>query len=233
MPTNAEIVLEGSYLYYQKEVNFSQEEFKLIHFPETGTHHIYAEILSRIETGEFLKIMVRYEMDKHFHPVFVRVEKTLGNRYAQEVFKFDVAAQELNYTFQNSNSTQDFKRSLSAKHYLTSPSFATAAIFSLSKKFDATGRTAIALVNSQNEWTYAQPPEEKIIYAEFTTRELPDFRLNNTPLSASHLCLYEFDTASAAAEAPVEIFISKHFAIPYQMIHGDQKIVMKTMKKNN
>ncbi|MBA2404637.1 MAG: hypothetical protein H0V66_07690 [Bdellovibrionales bacterium] len=232
MSTNAEIILEGSYLYFQKDVNYSQENFKLINFPDTQSYHIYSEILSRIETGEFLKVMVRFEMNNHFQPTFVRIEKSLGNRYAQEVFKFDIPAQELKYTFQTSTGSQDFTRSLGAKHYLTSPAFATSAIFTLSKKFDATGRTVVALVNSQNDWTYEHPPEEKIIYAEFKTREVQDFKLNNTPLSASHLCLYEFDTSSPTVESPVEIFISKHYGIPYQLIHGDQKIVIKNLKKN-
>jgi len=230
--TNAQIVLEGSYLYYQKEVNYSQEIFKLVHFPEAQNYHIYAEILSRIETGEFLKIMVHYEMSEHFHPTFIRIEKSLGNRYAQEVFKFDVGAQELKYTFQNSKGSKDLTRPLSAKHYMSLPAFATSAIFTLSKKLDATGRTPVALIGSSNEWTYEHPPEEKLIYAEFKTREVPDFKLNNTPLSASHLCLYELDNSSLSIEAPVEIFVSKHYAVPYQLIHGDQKIVIKNLKKN-
>lgn len=232
MPTNAEIILEGSYLYFQKDVNYSQENFKLINFPETSSYHIYSEILSRIESGEFLKIMVRFEMNDHFQPTFVRIEKSLGNRYAQEVFKFDIAAQELKYTFQNSKGSQDFTRNLSAKHYLTSPAFATSAIFTLSKKFDPTGRTAVSFVGSQNEWTYEHQPEEKLLFAEFKTREAPDFKLNNTPLSASHLMINEFDSSSVSVETPVEIFISKHYAIPYQLIQGEQKIVIKNLKKN-
>ncbi len=232
MSTNAEILLEGSYLYFQKEVNYSQENFKLVSFPDLQSFHIYSEILSRIENGEFLKIIVHFEMDNNFHPTFVRIEKSLGNRYAQEVFKFDLTAQELVYNFKTSKDSQDFTRSLSAKHYLTTPAFATSAIFTLSKKFDASGRTPVALITSQNDWTYERPPEEKIIYAEFKAREIPDFKLNNTPLTASHLCLYEFDTATMASETPVELFLSKHYSLPYQLIQGDQKIVIKNLKKN-
>lgn len=232
MSTNASILLEGSYLYYQKEVNFSQENFKLIQFSDTHAYHIYAEILSRIENGEFLKIMVRYEMDQHFHPLFVRIEKSLGNRYAQEIYKFDLAAQELSYTFQNAQKVQEYKRSFGAKHYLTSPAFSTSAIFSLTKKFDATGRTSVTFLGSNNEWEYAAPPDEKVVFAEFKTREMPDFKINNASLSASHLCLYEHDTSSTNQESPVEIFMSKHYAIPYKLIQGDLKIVIKDLKKN-
>jgi hypothetical protein len=231
MSTNAEIIIEGEYLYFQKEVNYSQETFKLVNFPDTQAYHIYAEILSRIENGEFLKVMVHFEMNQHFIPTFVRIEKSLGNRYSQEIFKFDTSSQELKYTFQNSTGTQDFTRNLSAKHYLTSPAFSTSAIFTLSKKLDATGRSPISLIASQNDWTYEGPPEEKIVYAEFKSREIPDFKLNNTSLSASHLCLYEFDTSAMTSEIPVEIFLSKHYGLPYQLIHGDQKIVIKNLKK--
>lgn len=232
MIPKSEIIIEGSYQYFNKDVNYSQENFKLVHLPESHSYHIYAEILSRIETGEFLKIMVRYEMDNHFHPVFVRVEKSLGNRYALETLKFDINAQELFYNFQNTHANQDFKRSLSAKHYLTSPAFSTAAIFTMSKKFDATGRTAVHLLNSASDWNYEKPPEEKSVYAEYKTHDVQDFRVNGSVLSASHLCLYEHDTSTAANEAPVELYISKHFGIPYQLVQGDLKIMVKTMKRN-
>lgn len=233
MSQNAEIILEGSYLYFQKEVNYSQENFKLVHLPDSQSYHVYAEILSRIENGEFLKILVRYEMNQHFVPLLVRIEKSIGNKYAQELYRLDPANQELHYTFQNSQITQDYRKTVNAKHYLTSPAISTAAMFSLSKKFDATGRTAIVLISSENEWTYETPPTEKVVYAEFKTREMQDYKLNNTTLSASHLCLYEFDSNHAGNEEPVELFLSKHYSVPYQLIHGEQKFNIKTLKKNN
>lgn len=232
MSQNAEIILEGSYLYFQKDVNYSQESFKLVHIPEQQSYHIYSEILSRIETGEFLKILVRFEMNTHFVPYFVRIEKSIGNKYAQEVYKVDLTNLELTYTFQNNQSTQEFRRSISAKHYLTSPAVCTSAIFTLTRKFDATGRTPVTVLSSDNEWTYEGPPTEKIIYAEFKARELSDFKLHGNPLAASHLCLYEVDSSHAGGEPPVELFLSKHYSVPYQLIHGDQKVVIKNLKKN-
>lgn len=232
MSQNAEILLEGSYLYFQKEVNYSQENFKLVHIAEQQSFHVYAEILSRIETGEFLKILVRYEMNQHFIPTFVRIEKSIGNKYAQEVYKLDVPNLELQYSFQNSQNTQEFSRNISAKHYLTSPAVSTAGMFTLSKKFDATGRSPVVLLSSENDWTYMGPPTEKVVYAEFKTREMQDYKLNNSPLSASHLCLYEFDTSNAGAEQPVNLYLSKHYAIPYELTHGDQRVAIKHLKKN-
>jgi hypothetical protein len=232
MTQNAEILIEGSYLYYQKDHNYSQENFKMVLLPESQSYHIYAEVLSRIETGEFLKIIVRYEMNQNFLPLMVRIEKSIGNKYAQEIYKIDPVTMELHYTFQNSQSTQEFTRAVNSKHYLTSPAVSTSAIFTLSKKFDASGRTPIVLISSDNEWTYGGPPVEKVVFGEFKSRELSDFRLNGASLSASHLCLYEHDSMHATIEQPVDIYLSKHYSIPYQLVHGDQKIVIKNLKRN-
>lgn len=231
MSSTAEILLEGSYQYFDKSVNYSQENFKFVQL-ESQNYLVHAEILSRIETGEFLKILINYEMNQHFVPFMVRIEKSLGSKYAQELYRLDLTTQELHYTFQTSQHVQEFKKIVNSKHYLTSPAVSTAAMFSLSKKFDATGRTPIVLISSDNDWTYQGPPVDKVIYAEFKTREMLDYKLNNNTLSASHLCLYESDAAHAGGDQPVELFLSKHYAIPYQLIHGDQKFNIKHLKKN-
>lgn len=234
MAQNAEILLEGSYLYFHKEVNYSQENFKLAAILETGEFHIYSEILSRLETGEFLKIVVRYEMNHNYMPLLVRVEKSISNKFALESFSVDYATQTLNYIFQDAQGTKDFTKPYNTKHYLTSPAFATAAIFTLSKRFDATGRTPVTLISTSNEWKYESPPAEKLIYADYKSRETSDFSINNQSLSASHLLLFESESSPvSSSEAPVELFISKHYSIPYQLIHGDQKIIIKQLKKNS
>lgn len=232
MSETTEILMEGSYLYFDKDVNYSQENFKLLLKVESQHHQYYSEILTRLETGEFLKVVVRYELNQHYYPIYSHVEKSIGNRFAAETYRIDVTNQELFYVFQNQDGTEEYNRQISSKHYLTTPAISTAAAFSLSKKFDATGRTAVTLLNSANDWSYQGPPTEKIIFAEFRTREMPDYKLNNVSLSASHLCLYEFDSSHAGQDRPVDIYVSKHFAIPYQLVQGDHKFNIKNLKKN-
>src|SRR5690606_37665582 len=113
-----------------------------------------------------------------FAPTLVRIEKSLGNKYAQEVYKIDTANLKLHYTFQNSQMTQDFHRNIGAKHVISTPAVCTSALFTLNRKFDATGRTPVILIGANNDWTYQGPPSENIIYAEFLTRDMPDFKLN-------------------------------------------------------
>jgi hypothetical protein len=233
MTQKAEILLEGSYLYYQKEKIYSQEEFKLVHLPENQSYHFYAEIISKVEEGESLKVLVRYEMNQHFMPMFVRIEKSIGNKYAQETFNFNPETLELVYSFLTSQRTHDFKKTLGHQTYLTSPAFCTAAIFTQSREIPENQKAAIQLISTENEWSYTTPPDEKIIFVEFKNRELNNFQLNGNVLPAAQLCLYQYDSNLKLAEAPVEIILSKHYGIPYQLKYGDQKIIIKNLKKNN
>jgi hypothetical protein len=232
MATNINILLEGSYFYFEKGVNYSQENFKLIQLLENKNYQVLSEVLSRIETGEFLKINVMYEMAHNFLPLHVRIEKSIGNNYALETFKVDNHAGQLHYFFQNGTSQQEFTRPITSRHYLVAPSFATSCLFTLSKKFDATGRTPVNFISSSNDWNYVSPPNEKIVYAEWKLKDMDDFKLGGADLTASHLVVYQNDSSNADIEQPVNFYVSKHFGIPYQMLHGDREIRVQNLKKH-
>jgi hypothetical protein len=171
-------------------------------------------------------------MNTYFVPYFCRIEKSIGSKYAQEIYQVDLPKMELHYTFQNALGSQEFRRNIGARHHLTSPAISTSGLFALTRKFDATERTSITLISSPNNWSYQGPPIDKTIYAELKSHELSDFQLNGNSLSAGHMCLYEFDSSLARSETPVEMFLSKHFSIPYKLVHGDQMMVIKNLKKH-
>lgn len=230
MPDTAQILLEGSYLYFDKDNQYSQENFKLAQMNEQQ-FHIYSEILSRTPNGEFLKVLVRYEMNHQFIPLYVRVEKSIGNKYAAETFKIESLTHELHYEYKTSSEHQEFKKPLSSKHYLSSPAFATSTIFTLTKKFDPALRTPVHFVGPANDWAYQGPPQDRIVWVEYRAREV-DYHVGHTKLLSSHLTMSELENPSDKDESPVELFVSKHFGIPYQLTHGDLKIVIKNLKKN-
>ncbi len=232
MSTNSKILLEGSFLLFEKEVNYAQENFKFSFNEDLQQYHLQAEIVSRVETGEFLKILVRYEMNHHYIPFSIRIEKSMGNFQATENFKIDTMEQELHYSFEGESGVHEFKRAISAKHYLSAPAFSTSAFFTMTKKFDPNGRTPIIFISSSNEWEYVGPPEEKIVYGEFELRETTKFKIQDKELVANHLCIYEHNSTEHIEEEPMNLYISKYHGIPYELIHGDQKIVAKTLKKN-
>jgi hypothetical protein len=225
------VQLEGEYNYVEKERNYCQETFKLVLNTENNHYIVLSEIFSRMDSGELLKINVRYEMNQYYFPINVKITRSLGKKFAQETFFLDTTSQTLRYHFQNDTRDQNFSMPATTKHYITSPSFATSALFTLSRKFDATGRTAVSMITSKNIWDYVAPPEDQIIYADFKTRELTDFKINKTELSAMLLHLYQGDSNSPYHEEPTQIYLSKHYNIPYQLIHGDQQILVKSLKK--
>lgn len=229
---DTEILIEGSYFYFEKDVNYSQENFQFSQSLDKQEYFLKSEILSRVETGEFLKIIVNHELNNHFVPSVIEIEKSIGNQSVKEIFKIDITNQDMKYSFITPTQSNDFSRPINAKHYLASPSFAGSAMFTMTKKFDSLGRTPVVLISSTNGWSYENPPSEKIVYAEYKSQELEDFKINNNELKASHLCLYEFDSIQTVVEKPVNLYISKYFGIPYQLIHGDRKIVIKNLKKH-
>ncbi len=232
MSENSKILLEGTYQFIEGEVNYSQENFKFYQFPDLQQFRLDAEILARVETGEFLKILVRYEMNHHYIPFFIKVEKSMGTKSATEIYKFDTIEQELKYTFQNADGIKEFERPLNARQYLTTPAFSTSTFFTLSKKFDQTGRTSVTLVSSPNEWDFVGPLQEKVVYGEFISRDESEFKINGKVLEAQKLCLFEHSSHEKTDGEATNIFISSYHGIPYELTHGDQKVTMKNLKKN-
>ena len=235
MNKNVEIILEGSYLYYQEDTHYADENFKLVKSFGSPNLIFYSEILSRLKTGEFLKVIVKYEMNQHFVPVFVRIERSVAEKYSLEIYQIDTSNMEMNYSFDCSGKQHEFKKNISPKHYLTSPAFCTSGVFTLSKKLDSIGRTSVILLSSENEWNYVGHPSERIIYADMKAGDVQELNINGNLLNASYLRLYQHDSThiDTSSDSPVEIHLSKYFGVPYQLVHGKQKIMIKFLRRND
>lgn len=225
-----DILLDGSYSYSESGLFYTQENFKLLSYPESQMLQMKAEVLARTDLGEFLKIMVTLDMNSHYLPVGMTIERSLGKRYSLESFKVDLVRLETSYLFKNSESEQQHKKPFNIRSYLTSPAISTSALFSLTKKWDLTGRTPIILVNSNNVWNYDAPPVDKTVYGEFNTTDLNKFEINGQSYTASHLCIYEQDSNGKQSDQPVNFYINKQYGIPYQVISGTRRIVLSKIK---
>jgi hypothetical protein len=235
MNPNLEILIEGSYLYYEDGKHYADESFKLIKNQGSQNFTFLAEILSRLKTGEFLKLLVKYEINQYFTPIYAKVEKSVGNRFAIENYSFDPTSMEMHYLFESAERKQEYKKNLTPKHYLTSPAFCTSGIFTLSKKFDSSARTSISLFNSENDWSYVGHPSDKVVYVDHKLSDVSELNINGINLNASLFRLYQYDSGhqNASSEEPVDLFLSKYYGIPYQLLHGRKKIIIKFLKKND
>ena len=228
MRTQNELLLDGSYEYFSKGVLYAQENFSLYRIPDQKNYELIAEVFSRLENGELLKVNVKMSLNSQYYPTYLSVENSLGDKYTYETFHVDLLDQRLKYVFKNKNFSHDYNQSFDSKRYLTSPAFSTSCLFTLTRNFDATGKTILTFINSTNEWEYQSNPSEKIVYAEYKARTLTDYSLHGSTHHASHVCLYESDEDISG----VDIYISKHYGIPYELIDNDLNIKIKNLKKH-
>lgn len=232
MAANSETIVEGSYNYFQSDKLYSTENFKLLRKLDSQILYFDAEILSRVETGEFLKVKVYYEFSTNMTPQVMKIERSLGDRHSIERFQVAHLEQLLHYEYSTDTDSFKITRHHSPKHYLSSPAVCTSAAFSLSKKIDATDRTPIMLVTGYDSWdVYDAKPLESVIFAELNIKD-NEFEINNQTLQAQSLLLYPQDSLSQGSGGEnVELILSKHYAIPYKVIHKDMRIEVKELKR--
>lgn len=234
MIISSEVVVEGSYNYLQKNKLYSTENFKLSRRLESHSYFFEAEILSRIETGEFLKVKVFYELNPNMTPIIMRVEKSLGEKHSIETFEVNLQENQLAYEFSSDGQHKRLVKHHTNKHYLASPAVCTSAVFSLTKKFDNTGRTPIVLVAGHNSWIVDEAtPVENLVYGEFNNRETVDLKIGEQELEAHCLSIFNRDSLGVTniSEERIDLMLSKHFSIPYQLIENDLLVEIKSLKR--
>lgn len=231
-PVN-ERLFEGTYQYFQQGQNYSQENFLVELVEETRDLVFSAEILSRVETGEFFKMQVRYILNQFFVPQRMTVDKFLGNKESHEVFEVDSNAQCLRQIFRSPAGTFNVERPFSTtKHYLAAPCFVTSGLFTMTKKIDSTARTPINFVTPMQAWDLQGPAEDKLMWVDVKNHETEDLQLDGLPLTASKYELHDEDALSGNVTHGAQLWVSKYYGIPYQLEEKDgAKIVIRRLKK--
>lgn len=232
MARDKEKLYEGTYLYYRDGQNYSQENFTVESLTEPLGYLYHSEILSRVDTGEFFKMLVSYEVNKFYVPQSVVMEKSLGEKYAKESYSFDVNNQILRYTFKTENTENTVERPFGAKHYIAAPSFLTSCLFTLTRKIDTTTRTPVVFITAANSWDFIGMPEDKVLYTELKTHDADDISIGGAPLTASKFAMFDQNSQTGVNTPIAHFWVSKHLGIPYQMedVNGI-RITVKRLKR--
>jgi hypothetical protein len=232
MKDNIEKLFEGTYQYFQNGQNYSQENFTVSKIEATQNVLFEAEIMSRVETGEFFKMKIAYVVSQFYAPQTVIVEKSLGEKIAKEVFDVDYTTQTLRYTFKSSSSLETVERPFSSKHHIIAPCFLTAGLFTLTKKIDSTARTPVTFITTANEWEFHGPPVDKILWIELKAHDTEELLISGAPLTASKFEIHEEDALTGDVKPGAQLWVSKHYGVPYQLVERDgAKIVVRKLKK--
>lgn len=226
----SEQILEGKFLYYKGKNQYSEELFKLEKEDKTnGNYTFSSEILSRVATGEFLKVQVEYELTNQLDPLNVRIKRFLGENSSTERYYVDQNSKTVSYSFDGRDGHNDFEKIVSGKFTIGTPAFCTSAIMTLMKKIDSVQKTQYLIVSSNNIWEYTAPFSENSLHVELKSNEPVQIEINGNELSAT-LCHF-IEDIDTEQKPYGEFYLSKHFNIPYKAIFpGDIKVIIDRLK---
>jgi hypothetical protein len=177
-------------------------------------------------------MQVIYIVNQFYAPQTVIVEKSLGEKTAKEVFDVDYTTQTLRYTFKSNTSVETVERPFSSKHHIIAPCFLTSGLFTLTKKIDTTARTPVTFITTANAWEFHGAPVDKILWIELKAHETEELLISGAPLTASKYEIHEEDALTGEAKSGAQLWVSKHYGVPYQLEEKDgAKIVVRKLKK--
>jgi hypothetical protein len=229
----SEKILEGRYLYLKNSQQYSEENFTLEREDKNnGNYTFTAEILSRVSTGEFLKVMIDYEVTHQFEPLNIRIKRMLGQNQSTERYSLDSKEKILSYSFDGRNGHYEFEKSMTGRFHISTPAFCTSTLMTLFKKIDPVQRTAYNVISSSNIWDYNTPFHEHTIWMELKSPTPVELTINNKELQANLVHVIEDENGQPKQGKDFSIFyLSKNFNLPYKATFGeDVEVVVDKLK---
>jgi hypothetical protein len=228
-----EKIIEGKYNFFNNNQKYCEEFFKL--YQDSGTQANYtfnSEILSRVETGEFLKIYVDYELSYQFEPINLRIKRSLGAKKSTERYAINAKDKTVQYQFSSKFGSGDDERPVNGKFHLANPSFASSFAMTHHKKPDPVHRTPYLTLSSPNIWKYESSFRESMMHVEVVNSEPKTIKLRDgREVQAVHFKVFDEDKLSNPHGNGQDFFISKHFQIPYKAeFNNGLQVEIETMK---
>lgn len=215
-------ILDGKYFYRKKKQSYCEENFWVSKQSSSRGDYLFkAEVLSRSHNGEFLKVEVHYLTSFDFTPKKVEIERSMGSRVSTETFELEGQNQALEYYFFDGNETQRFSHNVASNIQIAAPAFSSSLLMTLKKKLDPVQRSQYNVLCSQNIWSYESPLVENEIFLEMVDPAPIDLKIGDQHLPATHCIMSGRNSHlsdSAASKSNEEVFLSKHFSIPYKGI---------------
>ena len=209
---------EGKYRYSKDRRTYSEETFTYAQQIGQQRHIlITSEVLSRVKTGEFLKIHVTYEVTRGFDPVYAIITRQLGPKQSVEIYDIELKTNTYRYSFKDfEGQVHSFERVYSGKPHIATPCFATSMFVVNQKKLDPVHRTRYNLLTSNNIWEFVEDPFEKDVFIEMVDVEQIKINVAGNDLKATHCKLLEMDENLNAKEKH-DLYLSRHFSLPYKI----------------
>jgi hypothetical protein len=217
-----EKILEGKYNYFSGGSIYTEENFRVEREgSRKGNLTFYSEVLSRVKTGEFLKIYIEYEVTSSFDPVNVSVVRQLGPKESKENFQYDHKSKAITYIFETEGKKKIFEKIITALPHVAAPCFLTTMIMVNQKKIDPVQRTSYTVLTSKNIWNYESEFTEGEVYIELQDLEPQTIIIDDNKLKATHCKILQIDGNGTIKDLDHTVYLSRHFYIPYLAKFGD------------
>lgn len=230
-----EKIFEGKYNYFNQGQKYT-EEFFTISKENTNQGHVFfnAEILSRVRTGEFLKIYVEYEIDSRYDPVQVVIKRQLGPKKSVESFDFNGKTKSISYSFDTENQKNVFEKVITSLPHVGTPAISTSMLMVNQKKIDPVQRTPYVILSSENIWEYQSGFSEQSLFIELQELDPQEIDIEGNKLKAMFCKLLQVDAKGAIQDLEHKIYLSKHYYVPYLASFGNEiEVKIEYLKQLN
>ena len=220
MASSLEKIYRGAYHYLQGEEQFTTEIFEIFQLENASGYILKSETLTRIKSGDFLKLLVTYQINNRFVPIEVTLEKYLGMLKVIETFKTNPKEQKIDYTFVRGANKVQLEIPAPGNFQISTPSAAFSLICVKARKPDFNVRNRYMTVKSDNAWDYHEPPTAEQLYIEVPTNPSMMIYMGEKELNANVYNLYASEDTGTKTkdDKPVVYYLSDHLGIPYKIL---------------
>ena len=225
-------IAEGNYSYYLDEKPYSEETFLVYKHPDNETYLFLTEVISRLESGELLRINTSYELSPQYVPLEVIVTKMVGTTTVTETYRYMRVDHKINYLFHSESENKGMDKDVAGNFSISTPAFATSTLCLLQRSLNALGRTKYNMILTPNDWSVKGPLFDEGVYFEQKASGYQKKTIKGKELEGKVYNMFKHDITDNKKEDPLEFFCSKHFNIPYQIkIPGGIRIEINKLKR--
>jgi len=211
-------IYRGAYSYYRNENIYCEETFEVYKDSKEMGFNFVVQLISRVSTGELLKIAIDYSINKNYIPTQVFIDRTLGNEEVKETYTFDNKNNKLKYCFESKKEKKTVELSTGPIFHISTPCVCTSMLFLKSKKFNNTGKNHYTIYNSNNQWAFEKEPVGKNILVEKISQSAENISIDGSTLQATQYKVFEDLNEIpllAKNESFIRVFTSSYATIPY------------------
>jgi len=227
-------VLEGEYKYLQNSEHYTTEIFTVKEVDVAQGNILFqSETSTRMQSGEFLKTEVNYEVSHAYYPHHVVVKRFLGEKQSIEIFKYDYKENVISYSFEAEGKINEAVQRFSSPIHVAAPSLCTLMLMTKSKRLDPMQQTRYTILSSPNTWHYDGEPVHETIAAQLQNIKPVKIKINENDLTASHVQVGNYNNELKTDEGhdTYDVFVSKYFSVPYMAVFpGDIKVQAEKIK---